>query len=195
MKFERRLLLPIGISDQSRHQVDNEIDHAAMSRVLDLTYVLELIIDRLDQGAFSEEYFVEHRQQLVFHILPDLGDQLHAHLPELGEDFFRDVTAIAEEFAPESPRQAWSRLAIIDVAWSDHHCQQLTAVVDHQMNFEAVEPARAGLAAFSQVTKDLVRVDPQVVTDLDRSRVNERDSCATTKTCEQEGCWRRRSSD
>lgn len=53
------------------------------------------------------------------------------------------------------------------------------------MDLEAVEPTYAGLAAFGQVPEDLVRLDPQVVTDLDRSRVNEGDSCATPKACEQ----------
>ena len=123
MKIERRILLPIGVSDQGSHQVDHEIDHAAMSRMLNLANVLKLIVDRFTQGALAEEYFVDHWHQLVFHILSDLGDQLHARLPELIEELFGDVAPVTKELAPESPRQAWSRLAIIDVAWSDHDCQ------------------------------------------------------------------------
>jgi hypothetical protein len=46
------------------------------------------------------------------------------------------------------------------------------------VNFEAVEPARAGLATLGQLPEDLVRLDPQVVADLDRSRVNEGDAPA-----------------
>jgi hypothetical protein len=41
------------------------MDNAAVARMLDLTNVLELIIDRLAQGSFAQEYFVEHRHQLV----------------------------------------------------------------------------------------------------------------------------------
>jgi len=123
MKFERRLLLPIVVCDQGGYLVDHEIDQAAMSRVLNLENVLQLVVDRFTQGALAEEYFVEYRQQLVFHILSDLGDQFHARPPELIEEFFRDIAAVTKELAPESPRQARSRLAIIDVAWSDHDCQ------------------------------------------------------------------------
>src|SRR5262249_54562287 len=110
MKIERRFILLIGVSDQCSQQVDNEIDHAAMSCVLNLANVLELIIDRLTQGALAKKYFVKHRQQ-----------------------FFENIAAVAEEFPPELLRQARSGLAIIDVAWGNHHRQQLAAVVDYQV--------------------------------------------------------------
>jgi len=54
------------------------------------------------------------------------------------------------------------------------------------MDFEAVEPARAGLATLGQLPEDLVRLDPQVVADLDRGRVNEGDACARSETRVQE---------
>jgi hypothetical protein len=60
--------------------------------------------------------------------------------------------------------------------------EQVAAITDHQMDFEAIAPARAGLAPFSQFSEDLVRLDPQVVADLDRGRVNEGDACAKPKT-------------
>jgi len=45
--------------------------------MLDLTNVLELIVDRLAQGALAQENLVEHRYQLVIHNLLDLGDELY----------------------------------------------------------------------------------------------------------------------
>jgi len=45
--------------------------------MLDLTNVLELIVDRLAQGALAQENLVEHRYQLVLHNLLDLGDELY----------------------------------------------------------------------------------------------------------------------
>ena len=82
MKVERWFLLLISVGDQRGQQIYNEVGHAAVARMLDLTNILELIIDRLTQGSLLQEYFVEHRHQLVLHILLDLGDQLHAMLPK-----------------------------------------------------------------------------------------------------------------
>src|SRR5262245_48656209 len=93
MKIERRFLLLIGVSNQSGHQVNDEVDHTAMSRVLNLANVFELVIDSLAQRSLAQKYFVKHRHQFVFHILLDLRNQLDIYLPELSEEFFRNVAA------------------------------------------------------------------------------------------------------
>jgi len=41
------------VSDQPRDQIDQEIDWAAMARVLDLIDVFELIIDGLNDGPLA----------------------------------------------------------------------------------------------------------------------------------------------
>ena len=41
------------VGNQSCDQVDQEVDRAAMARMLDLTDVFELIGDGLDDGAFA----------------------------------------------------------------------------------------------------------------------------------------------
>ncbi len=66
-----------------------------------------------------------------------------------------------------SPGRALTRdrLPVIYVARRDHYGEQLPVVVDHQVDFEAVEPTCAGLATFGQFSKDLVRLDPQTVKD------------------------------
>src|SRR5262245_31100118 len=97
-------------------------------------------------------------------------------LPKQGAEFFRNISAVAEELHEKSPREARSRLTIIYVPMRDHDSEQIATITDHQVNFEAVEPARAGLAAFGQFWENLVRLDPQVVADLDRCRVNEGDA-------------------
>ena len=59
-------------------------------------------------------------------------------------------------------------------------------IADHQVDFEAVEPARAGLATLGQFPEDLVRLDPQVVANPDRGRVNEGDARARAEPRPQE---------
>jgi len=74
MKIERGFLLLIRIGDQGRQQIYNKVCNAAVARMLDLTNILELVVDRLAQGALAQQELVEHRHQLVLHILLDLGD-------------------------------------------------------------------------------------------------------------------------
>ncbi len=76
-------------------------------------------------------------------------------LPEQGEEFFRNISAVAEELTEKSPREARSRLTIIYVPRRDHHGEQVATITDHQVNFEAVEPARASLATLGQLPEDL----------------------------------------
>jgi len=51
MKIERGFLLLIRIGDQGRQQIYNKVRNAAVARMLDLTNILELVVDRLAQGA------------------------------------------------------------------------------------------------------------------------------------------------
>ncbi len=41
------------VGDEPRDQIDQEVDGAAMARMLNLTDVFELIGDGLDDGAFA----------------------------------------------------------------------------------------------------------------------------------------------
>ena len=43
----------MGVSDQTGNQVDQEINGTAMTRMLNLRNVLELVIDSFDDGALA----------------------------------------------------------------------------------------------------------------------------------------------
>ena len=45
-----------------------------MPCVLYLADILQLIVDRLDQGSLSQHYPVKRPKQSVLHVLLDLGD-------------------------------------------------------------------------------------------------------------------------
>ena len=55
----------------------------------------ELIVDCLAQRSLAQEDFVEHRYQLVLHILLDLGDQLYPLQSRANSSF---------EMKPRSPK-------------------------------------------------------------------------------------------
>ena len=54
MKMKRRLLWLQTIGDQTRDQIGKEIGKTAMSGMLDLRDVFQLIVDRLNDRTFSE---------------------------------------------------------------------------------------------------------------------------------------------
>jgi len=67
--------------------VDEEVEGTAVTRVLDLGDILELIDDGLDEGAFAQEQLIGERHEDVAHVLAELGDQPEPLIEEetLGE--------------------------------------------------------------------------------------------------------------
>ena len=137
-----------------------KLQRAAMARVLDLADVLELVVDGLDDRPLAQEQLVGHGQQAVAHVLAQLGDEVQtlARQELLGQRL-GDVAPVAEELAEEAPDQAGNGAAVVDVARREAEGEQLAAVVDHQVQLEAVEPADRGLAAARIDAKDAMLAD------------------------------------
>jgi hypothetical protein len=89
-----------------------------------------------------------------------------------------DVAAVTEQLAEETPHQARHRAAIIDIARREAKGQEFAAIIDEQMQLEAVEPADRGFAAAGVDGEDLVLTDARVLTDGERCRVDEADAGA-----------------
>ena len=119
-------------------------------------------------------------QEHVAHVLAQLGDEVEAlRDQELLGQRLGDVALVAKEFAEEAARdQAGNWLAVVDVARRQTEGEQFAPVVDHQMEFEAIEPAHRGLAAPGIRPEDAMLVDARVVADRQRGRVDEADARA-----------------
>src|SRR6185312_4428361 len=156
-----------------------EVERTAMASMLDLADVLELVVDRLDERPFAQQELVGQLHQHVAHILAQLRDELHALFEEevLGQRL-RDVALVAEEFAEEALDQARHGLAIIHVAWGQTEGEEFPAVVDHQVQLEAVEPADRGLATAGVHPEDAVLVDARIAADRQGGGVHEADAGA-----------------
>ena len=110
-----------------------------MPRVLDLRDVLELVDDRLDNPAFSQEQLVKQRHQPVLHIALESCDHLQSASEEFIKECLLDVSPVAKEFSPELFRQLVDGFAVVDVAGRDAYFQQFALVVCDQMKFELRE--------------------------------------------------------
>lgn len=147
-----------------------------MTRVLDLADMLELIDDRLDERALAQEQFVTDAEQAVAHVRAQLGDELKALCQEelLGE-VLGDVATVTKELAEEPTNQARQRSTIVDIAGCEAEGEELAAVIDDQVQLEAVELAHRGLAAARLQREDAMLANAQVLADGQRRRVDEAD--------------------
>lgn len=147
----------MAIGDETREQVDNEVERAAVARVLDLRNVLELIDNRLDERPLAQQEPIGECEELLAHVLAQFRDEPQSvgdqeALSERGGD----VALIAKEASKELTDEAWNGLAIVGIARSEAQRQQLASIVDHQMQFEAIEPPHRRLAATRVNSKDAV---------------------------------------
>jgi hypothetical protein len=75
----------------------------------------------------------------------------------------RDVSFVANEIAKEPLTQRRDGMTVIHIARSEAKCEDLSLVVDHQVEFEAEKPARGGFAALRESGKDLVAADARIL--------------------------------
>src|ERR1700761_2096157 len=75
-------------------------------------------------------------------------------------------------FADEVFGQFRHRRRVADVAWCQLESDNPALVIEHQMQFEAKEPAGAGFAACRQSIKNLVTTDPAIMAHDQRRAVD-----------------------
>ena len=116
--------------------------------MLYLAYVLEFVINGLDDGAFPEQYLVIEVHQRVLHVPLELGDQVYVIDKEHLKEVLADVPPVCEELAEEllGEPPVLQRLPVIDIARSELPTDDLAPVVDDQVQLETVEPAHRALA-------------------------------------------------
>ena len=69
IEVQRRLLGQMAISRETSEQVHAKVDGAAVTRVLDLADVLDLVDDGLNERAFAQEQLIGETQESVAHVL------------------------------------------------------------------------------------------------------------------------------
>jgi hypothetical protein len=148
-----------------------------MAGMLDLADVFELIRDGLDDSSLPQEQCVRPVEQAVVHLFAQLGDEAQSvgHQQVLGQRL-GEIAFVPKELTLEAFRQLGNGIPIIDVAWSQAKGQQLTLVIDDQVQQTVEEPADRGFATRGSSGKDTMLVDAGVVTDRKRGRVNEADT-------------------
>ena len=96
----------------------------------------------------------------VLHIVAHACDELYAVDEEHLEEGLADISPVAAKFALDVLHVAPvpERVAVVGVAGGYHEVEYLPAVVDDQVQLEAVEPAHGGLSFLCQAGESTVRV-------------------------------------
>jgi len=79
-------------------------------------------------------------------------------------------------------KQGFDGLAVVGMARCDLDIEQLTLVIDHQMEFESKAPVHRGFAPSRQASKHLMASDLTVMAHLEAAAIDEADARTGAKT-------------
>jgi len=154
--MQTRLFVLMAVSNETSDQMNNKIRRAAVTRMLNLRNILELINDGLDDRSFAQQQLVGMVHEMVLHVFAQSGDEVESLLKKQLSQGSGNVAAISEQLAAQVLDHAGNRCSIIDIAWSQTTGKQVSLIVDCQMQLKAKEPAHRRLATFGISRKDAV---------------------------------------
>ena len=174
METKRRFLRLAAIGNQATHQIDEEIHWTAMTRVLDLRDIFQLVNNCLDNRALSQQNLIEDRHEFVFHIRFDPNDELNVEIcQEFFKKWLRNIASITNQFAKHAAHQFRNWFSVIDISRREHHIQDFATIIDDQMQFEAEKPTGRCLPALCQTCKNAMLGNAPVVTNVQGGRIDE----------------------
>ena len=163
------------LRDESSHDMNEKVLHAPMPGMLDVTHILELIVDCLDQRSFPQQNLIHDRHERVFHLFLEFGDQVHPVFQQQLDERLGHVAPVTKELPDHPFRHCGHGGPIIDIAWRDAEGQECSPVVDDQMECEPIEPADRRLASRGYRLEDLMGGNASIVADNTGRRINEGD--------------------
>ena len=104
-----------------------------MASMLNLGDIFELVIDGLDNEALAQQEFVLKNNQLVFHIGPQVGNQLDTLLEQGLEQGQRHIALVAKQFAKYGFSQTRDRFTVIDIARGQCEGQDVASVINDEV--------------------------------------------------------------
>lgn len=135
----------MAISNQSTDDIDQEIDGAAMARMLNLRDVLKLVNNRFNNRTLTRQQLVCQPHQLIFQVALGFSKEGNAKvLKQLLCQLFGDIASVGKDLTKALFEQLANRLAIIGIPGCQGEIEQLAMFVDNHMELEAKEPINRG---------------------------------------------------
>ena len=99
---QRRFYRTATISNQAAQDINKEILKTAMTCMLDLRDILQLIDDRFNDCTAAQKDAISPQHEFVFHIGTQFRDQLKVeHLEQVQCERLRDVAFISKKLTKE----------------------------------------------------------------------------------------------
>lgn len=113
-----------------------------------MAHVLELVVDRLDESPFPEDDFVIQAHEGVLHVLLESRDKVYAVNEKALEKFLAYIAPVCEDLSEQVLLESvvFQRLSVVHVPRRERPLYYLSAVVDHDVQFESVEPSHRAFA-------------------------------------------------
>ena len=172
-RVDRRLWFAMAVGDEPAKQVNREIKDAAMTAMFDLRDILELIGDGFDDESTTQQELVPKRHQPVFHVGSQSRDELNTLVPQRLSVLDANIAFVTKQFAEEVSGQRQQGFPVVGIARGQSKGQNLSQIVDGEMQLEPEEPAHGGLAALCQSSEHLMPADAFIVTNPKRRGVDE----------------------
>jgi len=146
--------------------VDQCVKRIPVTGVVDVADAHQDVIDGLYGSSFHQLELVFEGEEHVFHILPDLGDQVEAFFKQLLHQR-GEITFVSVALALEALKQGFEYLMVVvcHVGRGDEKAGQLPVLVDDQVQLEAKEPASGAFSSGSDSLKDFMGVDAEIIAD------------------------------
>lgn len=157
------------ISSQGSQHMGHGIDGASVAGMLQVKDRSENIIDRFNNCSFSELQLIFKKQQLVFHVGSDFGDELQALPVKLLKEGCH-VAFVCKALAFQAFEQVpeHSLIIVSHVTWGEDKVDDFPLLVDDQVNFEAIEPAHGTFPPACLCAEDFVAVNSSVMAHRQR---------------------------
>ena len=139
---DHRLLGEEAVGGEGGGKIHQEVGDGAVSGVFDLSHVLELVVDGLDDGPLPDQNLVRDAHERALHVAPELREELYPVHEQFLEQTPAYVTLVPDEFPRDVLQKggALQRLPVIHVARGQYEAEQLPLLVADQVQLEAVEP-------------------------------------------------------
>ena len=138
-----------------------------------LCNVLPFIIDSFNQCSFSEQNLVGNTHHFILFLT--LVTSCISLMKRFSNRAWPIYPLSAHSFDILQKLTLLQRFPVIHVSWREHKIENLTLVIDYQMQLESKEPPHWTVSKFGKSLKCLMNKDSLVTTDTWRSGVSKTD--------------------
>ena len=154
-----------------------------MSRMLNLSNVLQFVIHCLYYSPLPEKQFVGYGHQCSLHVTLQFRYKLYAIHKEPFEKTLANVPFIANELPIYEFHKSliFKRFPVIHITWCYHKVEQFSLLIAYQVKLESKEPTHGAFASLCDALECLANMNPLILAYTQRGAVHKADACTLSQ--------------